>query len=47
MILWNMREPRFFRGETLPLERAHMVADSQNGHSAHDTPTKTAHHDTH
>ena len=25
MILWNLFEPRFFRGETLPLERAHMV----------------------
>ncbi|MBK7365638.1 MAG: APC family permease [Nitrosomonas sp.] len=28
MILWNLREPRFFQGKTLPLERAHMVADS-------------------
>lgn len=28
MILWNMREPTFFRGETLPLERAHMVPDT-------------------
>ena len=30
MILWNIREPRFFRGETLPLERAHMVLDNEN-----------------
>ncbi|MGV8712422.1 MAG: APC family permease [Nitrosomonas sp.] len=38
MILWNMREPKFFRGETLPLERAHMVEngqDSQKHHHAH------------
>ena len=28
MILWNMRDKSFFQGETLPLERAHMVADS-------------------
>ncbi len=28
MVLWNMRDKRFFRGETLPLERAHMVLDS-------------------
>ena len=28
MLLWNLREPRFFRGETLPLERAHMVPDN-------------------
>ncbi|GJL74102.1 APC family permease [Nitrosomonas sp.] len=27
MILWNFREHRFFSGETLPLERAHMVPD--------------------
>lgn len=26
MLLWNLREPRFFRGKTLPLERAHMVS---------------------
>ncbi len=31
MILWNMHDKRFFRGETLPLERAHMVTDSVNG----------------
>lgn len=30
MLLWNMREPKFFRGQTLPLERAHMVADASN-----------------
>jgi amino acid transporter len=29
MILWNICEPTFFRGETLPLERAHMVPDKQ------------------
>jgi len=28
MMIWNLFEKRFFRGETLPLERAHMVADS-------------------
>ncbi|SDX35369.1 APC family permease [Nitrosomonas oligotropha] len=28
MVLWNLREPKFFRGETLPLERAHMVPDN-------------------
>lgn len=28
MLQWNLREPTFFRGETLPLERAHMVSDS-------------------
>jgi amino acid transporter len=28
MTLWNIREPTFFRGETLPLERAHMVPDT-------------------
>lgn len=32
MIVWNMREPTFFRGETLPLERAHMVQNGQNNH---------------
>lgn len=30
MILWNLLEPRFFRGETLPLERAHMVPDAED-----------------
>ena len=30
MVLWNMREPIFFCGETLPLERAHMVPDSSD-----------------
>lgn len=30
MVLWNIREPKFFRGETLPLERAHMVPDSRD-----------------
>lgn len=30
MIIWSIREPRFFRGETLPLERAHMVLDSED-----------------
>ncbi|HND35571.1 MAG TPA: APC family permease, partial [Nitrosomonas sp.] len=30
MILWNLREPRFFQGKTLPLERAHMVLDSED-----------------
>ena len=39
MVLWNMREPRFFRGETLPLERAHMVKNGQshpdNHHQVH------------
>ncbi|MDR4517393.1 MAG: APC family permease [Nitrosomonas sp.] len=28
MALWNLRAPSFFRGETLPLERAHMVMDT-------------------
>ena len=28
MTLWNLRAPGFFRGETLPLERAHMVPDN-------------------
>ncbi|MCB1934638.1 MAG: APC family permease [Nitrosomonas sp.] len=28
MILWNMFDPKFFRGETLPLERAHMAPDT-------------------
>lgn len=37
MLWWNFREPTFFRGETLPLERAHMVADTlSNGNP--DTP---------
>ncbi|SER55975.1 Amino acid transporter [Nitrosomonas sp. Nm51] len=27
MLLWNFYQPAFFRGETLPLERAHMVLD--------------------
>jgi len=35
MILWNMREPRFFRGETLPLERAHMVFDNEDNIPLH------------
>ena len=35
MILWKMREPRFFRGETLPLERAHMVSDSRDDSTIH------------
>jgi len=35
MVLWNMREPRFFRGETLPLERAHMVPDSHHSSTAY------------
>lgn len=30
MIAWNIREPSFFRGKTLPLERAHMMPDSRN-----------------
>lgn len=30
MALWNLCEPRFFRGETLPLERAHMVPDNHD-----------------
>ena len=30
MVLWNIREPKFFRGETLPLERAHMVPNSHD-----------------
>lgn len=30
MVLWNLREPKFFRGETLPLERAHMVPDNHD-----------------
>lgn len=30
MIFWNMREPQFFQGKTLPLERAHMVPDSED-----------------
>lgn len=28
MMLWNLRAPAFFRGETLPPERAHRVADT-------------------
>jgi len=35
MILWKIREPRFFRGETLPLERAHMVSDSRDDSTIH------------
>ena len=31
MILWNMHDKRFFQGETLPLERAHMVTASTDG----------------
>ncbi|MDH5552191.1 MAG: APC family permease [Nitrosomonas sp.] len=31
MLLWNMQDKRFFQGETLPLERAHMVSDSADG----------------
>ncbi|MDR4514789.1 APC family permease [Nitrosomonas sp.] len=27
MLMWNFYHPAFFRGETLPLERAHMVLD--------------------
>lgn len=27
MMVWNLFEKRFFRGETLPIERAHMVAN--------------------
>ncbi len=30
MLWWSFHESRFFRGETLPLERAHMVADNQS-----------------
>ncbi len=30
MILWNAHEPKFFRGETLPLERAHMVSNNHD-----------------
>ncbi len=30
MALWNMHEPQFFRGETLPIERAHMVDNGRN-----------------
>jgi len=32
MLLWNQIEPKFFRGETLPLERAHMVLDCVDEH---------------
>lgn len=35
MTVWNLFEKRFFRGETLPIERAHMVADRVN-----ELPTK-------
>lgn len=35
MVLWNMHEPKFFRGETLPLERAHMVPDNRNNNINH------------
>ncbi len=31
MLLWSLFEPRFFRGETLPLERAHIMPDSVDG----------------
>jgi amino acid transporter len=45
MILWNMREPKFFRGETLPLERAHMVPDHQNNDRAcKNVSSKTGNH---
>jgi amino acid transporter len=45
MLLWNIREPRFFRGETLPLERAHMVPDRQNNDKAcNSTSSKTGNH---
>jgi len=30
MTVWNLYEKRFFRGETLPIERAHMVANRVN-----------------
>lgn len=39
MMWWNFRDPRFFRGETLPLERAHMVPDS-NSHNTNYTATR-------
>ena len=35
MTVWNLFEKRFFEGETLPIERAHMVADRVN-----ELPTK-------
>ena len=35
MVLWSLREPRFFQGETLPLERAHMVPDSLDEIESH------------
>jgi hypothetical protein len=28
MVLWNLKSPAFFRGETLPKQRAHWVEDS-------------------
>jgi hypothetical protein len=28
MALWNLKAPAFFRGETLPKQRAHWVEDS-------------------
>lgn len=33
MMMWNLYEPKFFRGETLPLERAHMVSDNSDDNS--------------
>ena len=43
MVLWNMREPRFFRGETLPVERAHMVPNHHDD-DAHGDQRKTSNH---
>ena len=33
MMLCNLNEPKFFRGKTLPIERAHMVPDARNGNT--------------
>jgi hypothetical protein len=29
MLVWNARSPQFFRGETLPKQRAHWVDDEE------------------
>lgn len=35
MIMCNLHEPKFFRGETLPLERAHMAPDNFSDSTIH------------
>ncbi|UJP05405.1 MAG: APC family permease [Nitrosomonas sp.] len=38
MVWWKHHEPTFFRGETLPIERAHMTADGTDREPTHDNP---------